>query len=211
MWPASPGRPPHRRERRSGLRRRSEGRSALRRTRTCVVSRLLDADDVARVLRRLAHELVEREEGADRLVLLGIQTRGVPLAHRLAALIADIEGTEVPVGALDVTLYRDDLGRRGPLPLGETRVPVAVDGRTVVLVDDVLYTGRTIRAALEAVLELGRPAAIRLVVLVDRGHRELPIRADHVGKNLPSAAAERVTVQLVEVDGQDAVVSEEVA
>ena len=173
------------------------------------MSRLLDADDVARVLRRLAHELVEREEGADRLVLLGIQTRGVPLAHRLAALIADIEGTEVPVGSLDVTLYRDDLGRRGPLPLGETRVPVAVDGRTVVLVDDVLYTGRTIRAALEAVLELGRPAAIRLVVLVDRGHRELPIRADHVGKNLPSAVRERVTVQLLEVDGQDAVVSEE--
>ncbi len=175
------------------------------------MTRLLEADDVARVLRRLAHELVEREEGADRLVLLGIQTRGVPLAERLAALIADIEGTQVPVGSLDVTLYRDDLARRGPLPLGETRVPVSVDGRTVVLVDDVLFTGRTIRAALEAVLELGRPEAVRLVVLVDRGHRELPIRADHVGKNLPSSAAERVTVRLAETDGEDAVVSEEVA
>lgn len=170
---------------------------------------LLDANDLARVLRRLAHELVEREEGADRLVLLGIQTRGAPLAQRLAALIADIEGTEVPTGTLDVTLYRDDLGRRGPLPLGETRVPVSVDGRTVVLVDDVLHTGRTIRAALEAVLELGRPAAVRLVVLVDRGHRELPIRADHVGKNLPSAPGQRVSVRLMEVDGEDAVVSEE--
>jgi pyrimidine operon attenuation protein / uracil phosphoribosyltransferase len=175
-----------------------------------VVSRLLDADDVARVLRRLAHEIVEREEGAERLVLVGIQTRGVPLAERLAALVSDIEGTAVPTGALDVTLYRDDLTRRGPLPLGETRVPVPVDGRTVVLVDDVLHTGRTIRAALEAVLELGRPAAIRLVVLVDRGHRELPIRADHVGKNVPSAAGQHVRVRLVEVDGEDAVVTEEV-
>jgi pyrimidine operon attenuation protein / uracil phosphoribosyltransferase len=174
------------------------------------VSRLLDADDVARVLRRLAHEIVEREEGAERLVLLGIQTRGVPLAERLAALVSDIEGIAVPTGALDVTLYRDDLTRRGPLPLGETRVPVAVDGRTVVLVDDVLHTGRTIRAALDAVLELGRPAAIRLVVLVDRGHRELPIRADHVGKNVPSASGQHVRVRLVEVDGEDAVVTEEV-
>jgi pyrimidine operon attenuation protein / uracil phosphoribosyltransferase len=172
------------------------------------LSRLLDADDVARVLRRLAHEIVEREEGAERLVLLGIQTRGVPLAERLAALVSDIEGTAVPTGALDVTLYRDDLTRRGPLPLGETRVPVAVDGRTVVLVDDVLHTGRTIRAALDAVLELGRPAAIRLVVLVDRGHRELPIRADHVGKNVPSASGQHVRVRLVEVDGEDAVVTE---
>jgi pyrimidine operon attenuation protein / uracil phosphoribosyltransferase len=175
------------------------------------VTALLDAADVARVLKRLAHELVEREEGADQLLLLGIQTRGVPLAERLAALIADIEGTDVPVGRLDVTLYRDDLGRRGPLPLGETRVPVDVDGRTVVLVDDVLHTGRTIRAALDAVLELGRPAAVRLVVLVDRGHRELPIRADHVGKNLPTAYGQHVRVRLAEVDGEDAVVTEEVA
>jgi pyrimidine operon attenuation protein / uracil phosphoribosyltransferase len=175
------------------------------------VTALLDAADVARVLKRLAHELVEREEGADELLLLGIQTRGVPLAERLAALVSDIEGTDVPVGALDVTLYRDDLRRRGPLPLGETRVPVAVDGRTVVLVDDVLHTGRTIRAALDAVLELGRPSAIRLVVLVDRGHRELPIRADHVGKNLPTSYGQHVRVRLAEVDGEDAVVTEEVA
>ncbi|MEX1163578.1 MAG: bifunctional pyr operon transcriptional regulator/uracil phosphoribosyltransferase PyrR [Nitriliruptor sp.] len=172
---------------------------------------LLQADDVARVLRRLAHELVEREEGAERLLLLGIQTRGVPLAERLAVLVSDIEGIDVPVGSLDVTLYRDDLQRRGPLPLGETRVPVEVDGRTVVLVDDVLHTGRTIRAALDAVLELGRPAAVRLVVLVDRGHRELPIRADHVGKNLPTSFGQHVRVRLVEVDGEDAVVTEEVA
>jgi pyrimidine operon attenuation protein / uracil phosphoribosyltransferase len=175
------------------------------------VTALLDAADVARVLRRLAHELVEREEGADDLLLLGIQTRGVPLAERLARLVADIEGTEVPVGSLDVTLYRDDLQRRGPLPLGETRVPVSVDGRTVVLVDDVLHTGRTIRAALEAVLELGRPDVVRLVVLVDRGHRELPIRADHVGKNLPTSYGQHVRVRLAEVDGEDAVVTEEVA
>ena len=133
------------------------------------MSRLLDAADVARVLRRLAHELVEREEGAKDLVLLGIQTRGVPLAQRLAQLISDIEGTDVPVGALDVTLFRDDLGHRGPIPLAETQVPVPIDGRTVVLVDDVLYTGRTIRAAMDAILELGRASAIRLVVLVDRG------------------------------------------
>jgi pyrimidine operon attenuation protein / uracil phosphoribosyltransferase len=175
------------------------------------VTALLDAADVARVLRRLAHELVEREEGADDLLLLGIQTRGVPLAERLARLVTDIEGTEVPVGSLDVTLYRDDLQRRGPLPLGETRVPVSVDGRTVVLVDDVLHTGRTIRAALEAVLELGRPDVVRLVVLVDRGHRELPIRADHVGKNLPTSYGQHVRVRLAEVDGEDAVVTEEVA
>jgi hypoxanthine phosphoribosyltransferase len=121
------------------------------------VSRLLSADDVSRALKRLAHELLEANHGADDLVLVGIQTRGVPLARRLAALIGEIEGTEVPAGAVDVTLYRDDLTRRGPLPLGETDVPVPVDGRTVVLVDDVLYTGRTIRAAMEAVLELGRP------------------------------------------------------
>jgi pyrimidine operon attenuation protein / uracil phosphoribosyltransferase len=175
------------------------------------VTALLDAADLARVLRRLAHELVEREVGAGSLVLLGIQTRGVPLAHRLASAIAEIEGVEVPVGALDVTLYRDDLAHRGPLPLGETRVPVEVDGRTVVLVDDVLHTGRTIRAAMDAVLELGRPAAIRLVVLVDRGHRQLPIRADHVGKNLPTAFGDHVRVRLVEVDGEDAVVAEGVS
>jgi pyrimidine operon attenuation protein / uracil phosphoribosyltransferase len=172
------------------------------------VSQLLSADDVSRALKRLAHELLEANHGAEDLVLVGIQTRGVPLARRLAASISEIEGTEVPSGAVDVTLYRDDLTRRGPLPLGETNVPVPVDGKTVVLVDDVLYTGRTIRAAMEAVLELGRPARIRLVALVDRGHRELPIRADHVGKNLPTAREDDIRVLVTEIDGEDAVIAD---
>jgi pyrimidine operon attenuation protein / uracil phosphoribosyltransferase len=167
---------------------------------------VLDADDVARAVKRLAHELVEANHGAERLVLLGIRTRGVPLAERLARHLADIEGVDVPHGSLDVTLYRDDLHTKGPLPLGETHLPVDLDGRIVVLVDDVLFTGRTIRAALDAVLEFGRPAAIRLVVLVDRGHRELPVRADHVGKNLPTALAEHIEVRLEEIDGADEVV-----
>jgi pyrimidine operon attenuation protein / uracil phosphoribosyltransferase len=171
---------------------------------------LLGSEDIARMLRRLAHELIEANQGAEGLVLVGIQTRGLPLAHRLARLIGEIEGTEVPCGALDVTLYRDDLGRRAPKSLHATDVPVDVTGRTVVLVDDVLYTGRTIRAALDALNELGRPDRIRLVVLVDRGHRELPIRADHVGKNLPTAYDDRIRVLVEETDGQDAVVSEEV-
>jgi pyrimidine operon attenuation protein/uracil phosphoribosyltransferase len=165
------------------------------------VSRLLDADGVNRALRRLAHELVEANGGADDLVLMGIQTRGVPLAERIAAHLGDIEQVDVPVGALDVTLYRDDVGRRRPdrggagiRPLSETRFPVDVDDRVVVLVDDVLFTGRTIRAALDAVLSVGRPAAIRLVVLVDRG-----------GKNLPTSLAEHVAVHVSEVDGEDAV------
>ena len=175
------------------------------------MKRLLDADDLARALRRLAHELVEANHGASDLVLMGIQTRGVPLAERIAGHLADIEGVDVPVGALDVTLYRDDIGRRTPgggsgiRPLSETRFPADIDGRVVVLVDDVLFTGRTIRAALDAVLSVGRPAAIRLVALVDRGHRQLPIRADHVGKNLPTSMAQHVTVHVAEVDGDDGV------
>jgi pyrimidine operon attenuation protein/uracil phosphoribosyltransferase len=173
-------------------------------------ARILDAADLARMLRRLAHELLEANQGAEGLVLVGIQTRGLPLAYRLARHIEEIEGTEVPVGALDVTLYRDDLGRRAPKSLHATDVPVDVTGRTVVLVDDVLYTGRTIRAALDALNELGRPDRIRLVVLVDRGHRELPIRADHVGKNLPTAYGDRIRVLVEELDGEDAVVAEEV-
>jgi len=171
--------------------------------------RLLDADDLSRMIRRLAHELIEGNGGAEDLVLLGVRTRGAPIARRLAAAIAEIEGVEAPVGELDVTLYRDDLALREPMPIGATEVPVDVEGRTVVLVDDVLYTGRTVRAALDATSALGRPARIRLVCLVDRGHRELPVRADHVGKNIPTSADESVTVRLVETDGVDEVVIEE--
>jgi pyrimidine operon attenuation protein / uracil phosphoribosyltransferase len=172
------------------------------------MTQLLSDADVTRILRRIAHELIEANKGANDLVLLGIQTRGVPLAKRLAALVGEIEGTEVPAGAVDVTLHRDDLARRGALPLGRTEIPVDIDGRIVVLVDDVLFTGRTVRAAMEAVLEVGRPAAIRLAVLVDRGHRELPVRADHVGKNLPTSRADRIFVRVAEVDGEDAVIAE---
>ncbi len=163
---------------------------------------VLSTSDVARVLRRIAHEIVEHNKGADDLVVLGIPSRGVELAHRLVDLIAEVEGTTVPVGALDITLFRDDLRSqptRAPLP---TSIPAGgIDGKVVVLVDDVLYSGRTIRAALDALADLGRPRAVRLAVLVDRGHRELPIRADHVGKNLPTSHAEKVQVRLAEHDG----------
>lgn len=169
------------------------------------MTRLFDADDIGRAMKRLAHEVVEANDGADGLVVLGIQTRGVPLAKRLATIIGEIEGADIPVGPLDVTLFRDDLANQAPRPLGHTEFPESIDGKVVVLVDDVLFTGRTIRAALDAISEFGRPAAIRLVVLVDRGHRELPVRADHVGKNVPTALAQRVTVKLAEIDGEDAV------
>jgi pyrimidine operon attenuation protein/uracil phosphoribosyltransferase len=170
------------------------------------MSAVLAADDIGRALKRMAHEILERNKGPGGLVLMGIRTRGIPLAERLAAHIADIEGTEVPVGSLDVTLYRDDYARTGPLPLGQTRFPGDIDGRVVVLVDDVLYTGRTIRAAMDAVMDYGRPQAIQLAVLVDRGHRELPIRADYVGKNLPTGPEQQVRVRLASVDGQDDVI-----
>jgi len=164
-------------------------------------TRVLDADDLRRAHTRIAHEIVERNHGAGRLVLVGLHTRGPAIARRLADAIASFEGTPVPVGSLDVAFYRDDIGLWPVRPLGPTEVPVDVTGRVVVLVDDVLFTGRTIRAALDAVTELGRPQAIQLAVLVDRGHRELPIRADYVGKNLPTKTVEDVRVQLEETDG----------
>lgn len=166
---------------------------------------VLTAADVDRALRRMAHEMLERNKGADRLVLMGIRTRGVPLADRLAHNLVKIEEMPVPVGQLDVTLYRDDYAHTGPRPLGRTAFPRDVDGQVVVLVDDVLFTGRTIRAAMDAVIDHGRPSAIQLAVLVDRGHRELPIRADYVGKNLPTSRHEKVMVRLTETDGLDEV------
>ncbi|HTE73551.1 MAG TPA: bifunctional pyr operon transcriptional regulator/uracil phosphoribosyltransferase PyrR [Actinomycetes bacterium] len=170
---------------------------------------VLETADIARALTRIAHEVLERNKGADGLVLLGIPSRGVPLAHRLAARIAEVEGSAVPVGALDVTMYRDDLRLHPARTLEHTDLPPeGVDGRTVVLVDDVLFSGRTIRAALDSLNDHGRPSRVQLAVLVDRGHRELPIRADYVGKNLPTSAGERVRVLLEERDGSDAVVIE---
>ena len=177
--------------------------------RTGVVRRVLEAPDIGRALTRIAHEVLERAKGADDLVLLGIPSRGVPLAHRLAARIAAVEGTDVPVGSLDVTMYRDDLRLHQARALERTDLPPeGVEGRTVVLVDDVLYSGRTVRAALDALGDLGRPARVQLAVLVDRGHRELPIRADYVGKNLPTSLTERVHVLLEETDGEDSVTIE---
>lgn len=164
-----------------------------------------DAPDVARALRRIAAQIVEANRGTDNLVLLGIPTRGAPLAQRLGTLIATAEGADVPLGELDITLYRDDLRRHPTRPVGRTRVPASIDGATVVLVDDVLCSGRTIAAAMDALKDLGRPRAVRLAVLIDRGHRELPIQADHVGKDLPTAAGEHVRVSIAELDGTDAV------
>ena len=167
---------------------------------------LMSADEMRRALSRMAHEIVERNGGTARVALVGIRTRGVPLARRIGRLIAEFEGEALPVGELDVTLYRDDLSRRVKLPAGPTAMPVGLEGRTVVIVDDVLYTGRSVRAAMDALVDFGRPRAIQLAVLVDRGHRELPIRADYVGKNVPTARAEVVVVKVTEVDGRDEVV-----
>lgn len=171
---------------------------------------VLGADDVSRALTRIAHEILEHNKGPDDLVLLGIPTRGLPLSERLAERLAAVEPGFDPTfqsGSLDITMHRDDLHRAPVRPLGTTSLPPGgIDDRVVVLVDDVLFSGRTIRAALDALSDLGRPRAVRLAVLVDRGHRELPIRADHVGKNLPTALAERVQVLLTETDGRDAVV-----
>jgi pyrimidine operon attenuation protein/uracil phosphoribosyltransferase len=169
-------------------------------------ARLLQEGDVRRAVTRIAHEILERNKGADDLVLVGIAARGDDLARRLAEEIGRIEGAEVPVGVLDITFYRDDIGMRAEAPeVHETRIPFDVTGSTVVVVDDVLYTGRTIRAALDALMDFGRPVAIQLAVLVDRGHRELPIRADYVGKNVPTRSTELVRVLTTETDGEDAV------
>jgi len=161
---------------------------------------VFDADDLRRAHTRIAHEVVERNHGADRVVLAGLYTRGLVIAHRLAAAIAEFEPVNVPVGALDVAFYRDDIGLRPVQPLGPTEFHDDITGKLVVLVDDVLYTGRTVRAALDALHELGRPRAVQLAILVDRGHRELPIRPDYVGKNLPTQAGDDVRVRLVETD-----------
>jgi pyrimidine operon attenuation protein/uracil phosphoribosyltransferase len=167
---------------------------------------VLDGEAIDRALTRIAHELLEANKGAEGLALAGIVTRGAVLAKRLAARISEIEGTEVPVGTLDISFYRDDVATRLNPEVHRTDLPFGIDGRCVVLVDDVLFTGRTIRAAMDALMDYGRPSCIRLAVLVDRGHRELPIRADYVGKNVPTSGLERVKVRLVETDGEDAVV-----
>lgn len=163
---------------------------------------ILTADEVRRALTRIAHEIIERNKGAENLALIGIHTRGIPLAARLAHKLGELEGVTVPTGMLDITLYRDDLSEVAHQPIiRETQVPFDLARRRVVLVDDVLFTGRTVRAALDALIDLGRPESIQLAVLVDRGHRELPIRADYVGKNLPTARSEMVKVRLAETDG----------
>jgi pyrimidine operon attenuation protein/uracil phosphoribosyltransferase len=172
----------------------------------------MDADRIGRTLTRIAHEILERNKGVDSLALVGIRTRGVHLARRLATSLVEITREEVPTGALDITLYRDDLMRHavGPQPLvRRTEIPFSIDDRKILLVDDVLYTGRTVRAALDALIDFGRPRAIQLIVLVDRGHRELPIKADYVGKNLPTSPGESVQVRLQESDGHDEVVVEQ--
>jgi pyrimidine operon attenuation protein/uracil phosphoribosyltransferase len=173
---------------------------------------VMDADRMGRALTRIAHEILERNRGTSELALVGIRTRGVPLARRIAHSLRDINGEDVPTGALDITLYRDDLMRQpvGPQPVvRRTEVPFSIDDKRILLVDDVLYTGRTIRAALDALIDFGRPRAIQLIVLVDRGHRELPIKADYVGKNLPTSPKQSVQVRLQEIDGADEVVVNE--
>ena len=167
---------------------------------------LMTPEDIRRTLARIAHETVERNKAIEHLILVGMRTRGVPLAKRLATNIEDFEGLRIPVGALDITPYRDDLASLNRQPLVKrTDIPVNIDGKSIVLVDDVLYTGRSIRAAMDALTDLGRPGSIQLAVLIDRGHRELPIRADYVGKNIPSSRDEEIKFRLVETDGIDEV------
>ena len=172
------------------------------------MSVVMDGDRMGRTLARIAHEILERNRAVEDLALVGIRTRGAPIARRLAQSIREISGHDVPTGTLDITLYRDDLMRHavGPQPLvRRTEIPFSIDDKCILLVDDVLYTGRTIRAALDALIDFGRPKAIQLIVLVDRGHRELPIKADYVGKNLPTSVSQSVQVHLTEVDGRDEV------
>jgi pyrimidine operon attenuation protein/uracil phosphoribosyltransferase len=174
---------------------------------------LMDSERIGRSLTRIAHEIVERNRGVGALALVGVRTRGVPIARRLAATLREITGADVPTGALDITLYRDDLMKTavGPQPIvRRTEIPFSIDGRHIILVDDVLYTGRTIRAALDALIDFGRPSTIQLVVLVDRGHRELPIKADYVGKNVPTSRRETIHVRLAEIDGRDEVTLDQV-
>ncbi|GAF26601.1 pyrimidine operon attenuation protein/uracil phosphoribosyltransferase [Moorella thermoacetica Y72] len=175
-----------------------------------VKARIMDADKLRRTLTRIAHEILERNRGTENLVLIGIRRRGVPLAERLQKLIREIEGVEVPLGILDITLYRDDLTTLSVQPvIHRTEIPFNINGKKVVLVDDVLFTGRTLRAALDALIDLGRPQNIQLAVIIDRGHRELPVRADYVGKNVPTSRKEEIAVQLVEIDGVDQVLIRE--
>ncbi len=174
-------------------------------------ARVMDADDLRRAITRIAHEILERNSGTDNLGIIGIQTRGAHLARRIAEAIGSIEGTGVPVGVLDITLYRDDLQTIAEQPVvNESDIPFDVQGRTIVLVDDVLYTGRTVRAALDEIIDFGRPKSVHLAVIVDRGHRELPIRADYVGKNVPTSANEIVAVRMMEKDGADEVLIQSV-
>jgi pyrimidine operon attenuation protein/uracil phosphoribosyltransferase len=174
-------------------------------------ARVMDSDDVRRAITRIAHEILERNGGVDGLAVVGIQTRGAFLARRIADVIHGIEGVEVPVGILDITLYRDDLQTIAEQPVvNESDIPFDVQGKTIVLVDDVLYTGRTVRAALDEIIDFGRPKSVQLAVVVDRGHRELPIRADYVGKNVPTSESEAVAVQILEKDGSDDVLIQSV-
>jgi pyrimidine operon attenuation protein/uracil phosphoribosyltransferase len=173
------------------------------------MNKIMGPEEIDRALRRVAHEILERNKGAENLILIGVHTRGAPLADRLSRAIEEFEGVSIPVGSLDIGLYRDDLETRPTTELAVTSIPVDPAGRVVILVDDVLYTGRTIRAALDALADLGRPDAVQLAALVDRGHRQLPIRADYVGKNLPTSSTERVTVRLSEIDDEEGVWIEE--
>ena len=177
---------------------------------TVFKAKVLDADMMRRALTRIAHEIIEKNTGIDDLAIIGIRRRGVPLADRLAKIINEIEGVSVPVGILDITLYRDDLTTLAVQPIvHKTEVPFSIDNKKIILVDDVLYTGRTVRAALDALVDLGRPELIQLAILIDRGHRELPIRADYVGKNIPTSRKELIAVNVEEIDGFDSVEIEE--